>query len=95
LGGGMMIKKEVVEEIGLFDPQFNPKYFEDPDFCFRAIRKGYKIGWCVDYVIEHQKHDLTLSTKDRIYFYGNLKIIQKRYRDMPLPKIFMKGRDNG
>lgn len=85
--GGMMIKREVIEDIGLFDTQFNPKYFEDPDFCFRAIQKGYKIGWCSDAIIEHQKHDLTLSTMERVFFMRNLRIIQNKWRDFPLPKI--------
>jgi GT2 family glycosyltransferase len=93
--GGMMIRREVIEDIGLFDEEFNPKYFEDPDFCFRAIKKGYKIGWCVDKVIEHQKHDLTLSTMERVFFMRNLRIIQKKYRDFPLPKIKNEGNNHG
>lgn len=93
--GGMMIKREVVEDIGLFDVQFNPKYYEDPDFCFRAIQNGYKVGWCVDRVIEHQKHDLTLSSQERVFFMRNLKIIQKKWREFPLPKIVMKRIANG
>jgi GT2 family glycosyltransferase len=43
--GGMMVKKEVVDRLGLFDEQFNPAYFEDPDFNFRAREAGFKIGW--------------------------------------------------
>jgi GT2 family glycosyltransferase len=85
--GGMMIKRKVIEDIGLFDDQFNPKYFEDPDFCFRAIQKGYKIGWCSDKLIEHQKHDLTLSTMERVFFMRNLRIIQNKWIEFPLPKI--------
>jgi GT2 family glycosyltransferase len=93
--GGMMIKKEVVEDISLFDTQFNPKYFEDPDFCFRAIQNGYKVGWCVDKVIEHQKHDLTLSKEERVFFMRNLRIMQDKWREFPLPKVKMKGTSNG
>ncbi len=54
--GGMLIKKAVYEKIGLFDDRFNPAYFEDPDFCFRAIRSGYKIGWCQNCNITHLAH---------------------------------------
>lgn len=32
--GGMMIRREAVENIGMFDEQFNPCYFEDPDYCY-------------------------------------------------------------
>jgi len=93
--GGMMIRRDVVEEIGLFDTKFNPKYFEDPQFCFRAIKNGYKVGWCDGKVIEHQKHDLTLSPKERVFFMRNLRIMQKEWRGFPLPKIKNEGRDNG
>ena len=89
--GGMMIKEELVEDIGGFDTQFNPKYYEDPDFCFRAIQNGYKIGWCSDKLIEHQKHDLTLSNEERVFFMRNLKIIQKKYRNFPLPRLKLEG----
>lgn len=54
--GGMLIKKEVYKKIGLFDERFSPAYFEDPDFCFRAIQAGYKLGWCPDCPIEHLAH---------------------------------------
>lgn len=85
--GGMMIKKEVIDDLGLFDINLDMKYFEDPDFCFRAYNKGYKIGWCKDNVIIHQKHDLTLSKKEKTFFLKNLKVIQNKWREFSLPKI--------
>ena len=54
--GGMLIKKEVYDKIGLFDERFSPAYFEDPDFSFRLIKEGYKLGWCHDCPIEHLAH---------------------------------------
>jgi len=32
--GGMAIRSAVIDKIGLFDEQFNPAFFEDPDFCY-------------------------------------------------------------
>lgn len=54
--GGMLIKKTVLDDIGLFDDRFSPAYFEDPDFCFRAIQAGYKLGWCPECKIDHLAH---------------------------------------
>ena len=54
--GGMMMKKEIPATIGLFDNQFNPCYFEDPDFCFRAFDAGYRIGWNPQAKIVHLAH---------------------------------------
>lgn len=54
--GGMLIKRKVYETIGLFDERFGPAYFEDPDFNFRAIQAGFKIGWCPECPIQHIGH---------------------------------------
>ena len=58
--GGMLIKKSVYDDIGLFDPSYNPAYFEDPDLSIRAFQAGYKLGWCFDCPIVHLGHQ-TLS----------------------------------
>ena len=54
--GGMLLKTEVYNNIGLFDERFNPAYYEDPDLCFRAIKAGYKLGWCHSCPIHHLAH---------------------------------------
>lgn len=38
----MLIKKEVIQTIGLFDERFFI-YYEDSDFCLRARRAGFKV----------------------------------------------------
>ena len=38
----MMFKKEILNDIGNFDENFF-LYFEDTDFCYRAIKKDYKV----------------------------------------------------
>ena len=54
--GGMLIRRYVLEEIGMFDSRFSPAYFEDPDFCFRVLSAGYKIGWNAKPKITHISH---------------------------------------
>ncbi|MBO9474057.1 glycosyltransferase [Shimia sp. R10_1] len=44
-GASMMMRRQVLEEIGLFDERFF-LYFEETDLCLRARRAG----WRVDYV---------------------------------------------
>lgn len=43
-GTSMFIKKQVFEEIGFFDENIF-MYGEDVDFCWRAKKAGFKIGW--------------------------------------------------
>jgi len=54
--GGMMISREVVEKIGYFDDQFNPYYFEDPDYAMRASEEGFSLGWNSKNRIIHLSH---------------------------------------
>lgn len=42
-GAVFLIKKEVIEKIGMFDEGFTPAYFEETDYCARARKVGYKI----------------------------------------------------
>jgi GT2 family glycosyltransferase len=54
--GGMIIRREATDKIGMFDERFNPAYFEDPDFCFKAYDAGFKIGWNCKAKIVHMPH---------------------------------------
>jgi GT2 family glycosyltransferase len=54
--GGCLISRKVTDKIGLYDPRFNPSYFEDPDFCFSAVEAGFKIGWNDKAKITHLPH---------------------------------------
>jgi GT2 family glycosyltransferase len=54
--GGMLVKKEVIDKVGLFDERFNPAYFEDPDFNFRIYDAKFKIGFDSAAKIVHMSH---------------------------------------
>jgi O-antigen biosynthesis protein len=60
--GGSLIKKEVYDNIGLFDDRYGMCYFEDPHFCFEAIKFGYKIGWKYNCPVKHLGHR-TINTQ--------------------------------
>lgn len=49
----MLVKREVLEKIGLLDEQFF-LYFEDVDFCLRAKRAGFKVAVESASVINHE-----------------------------------------
>jgi len=51
-GTAMLIRKNVLEEIGLFDELFF-MYYEDMDFCLRARKAGYKIYYVPAAVVYH------------------------------------------
>lgn len=42
LGAAMLIKKEVIERVGMFDQEFFPAYVEEADLCYRAKLNGFR-----------------------------------------------------
>jgi len=54
-GAAFMIKKELVQKIGLFDEHFSPAYFEETDYCARARLVGYKTVYNPRTTITHYK----------------------------------------
>jgi GT2 family glycosyltransferase len=53
VGFCMLIKKEVIEKIGLLDERFTPGNYEDDDYSFRITKAGFKLLLCRDTFIHH------------------------------------------
>jgi len=53
IGFCMLVKREVIEKIGGFDPRFGLGNFEDDDFCIRAQIAGFKIKIAHDVFVHH------------------------------------------
>ncbi len=52
-GACMIIRKDLIDKIGLFDPDFF-MYFEESDFCWRAWLTGYKVLYFPKTFIYHK-----------------------------------------
>src|SRR3989338_7134224 len=75
----MMVKRKVLETIGLLDERFF-FYFEDVDFCLQAGKKGFKIGVDIDTVICHKLGSSIGRWSKRAIMYNlisNFKFIRK------------------
>lgn len=75
----MLVKRNVFEKIGLFDEQFF-FYFEDVDFCVRAVKAGFYVSVCADAYIYHKLGGSIgrWSNKAILYnLYGNFLFITK------------------
>lgn len=51
-GASMMMRRQVLEQIGLFDEAFF-LYFEETDLCLRARRAGWHVDYVRDSVVTH------------------------------------------
>jgi len=59
----MLIKREVLEKVGGFDPRFGVGNFEDDDYCLRARMAGYRICIADDVFIHHFGHRTFLGNR--------------------------------
>ncbi|MFA5339992.1 MAG: glycosyltransferase family 2 protein, partial [Candidatus Omnitrophota bacterium] len=80
IGFCMLIKKEVVEKIGMFDEIYSPGNFEDTDFSRRAVKAGYKCVMAKGAYVYHVQNTGFKKRKDwDEKFKRNLAIFNKRW----------------
>lgn len=76
----MLIKREAVEKVGLFDEDFGMGYFEETDYSYRAQRAGFKIFRVKSSYVYHREGG---SFKDfpekRLLFEANEKRFFKKW----------------
>jgi len=53
LGCSILIKRELIEQIGGFDEIFSPYLYEDTDFCYRARLNGWLVYYCPNSEVYH------------------------------------------
>lgn len=68
-GCGMLIRRQVFSTIGLFNPGYF-MYYEDADFCRRAIKAGFSIA-CVP--AARMWHKISASTRENVIWQRYLR----------------------
>jgi len=66
-GGFTFIKRKVIEKVGKLDERYFI-YFEDPDWCLRAKRKGFKIAFAPKAKVWHDASS-SLGMESPAFFY--------------------------
>jgi GT2 family glycosyltransferase len=87
-GAFLMVRSAVWKELGGFDERFFPLWFEDVDFCRRAVDRGYRFYYVPDSAAKHTgAHSigqLTLEMR-QVYWYGSLlRYSAKHFRPVGL-----------
>lgn len=81
MGASLLIKKEVLKDIGLFDEKFF-LYAEELDLCRRAKKSGWIISVVNDSFIYHKDSASTKDKKDMFFYLinkSNAYYIKKHY----------------
>jgi GT2 family glycosyltransferase len=66
-GGSGVFRRNIWVELGGMDERlFSPFYWEDIDLCYRAAKRGYKLLWEPEAIVEHN-HESTISRFPKDY----------------------------
>lgn len=88
-GAAMLLSRQVVEVVGMFDEQFF-MYYEDLDYCLRAAQAGFTINIVPDVVAEHLISSSTNSSQRAKYQWAShLKFINKHLFKLAYPTAYL------
>jgi GT2 family glycosyltransferase len=87
-GGGMMVSRKVIEEVGpLYEPFF--LYYEEFDWCTKIKKAGYKIYYQPKSLIYHKESMTTGKSSPLKTFYITRNRILFMRRNAPLPGLMV------
>ncbi|HRQ38136.1 MAG TPA: glycosyltransferase [Chloroflexota bacterium] len=67
-GAALAVRREVLDAIGLMDEAFSPFYYEEVDFCHRAIQAGFRVVYVPTAVATHHESLTMGPMSDRQYY---------------------------
>ncbi|HPZ08938.1 MAG TPA: glycosyltransferase [Candidatus Eremiobacteraeota bacterium] len=75
------IRKEVIDSVGFLDESYGLGMFEDDDYCFRVIEKGYKLA-CLEDVFIYHKGSISFKKYDKLeeLFHNNRKKFEDKFK---------------
>lgn len=88
-GAAMLISRDVVEKVGMFDDRFF-LYYEDLDFCLRATQAGYTIHINPDCVAEHEvSAGSNLFGRTKYQWASHFKFVNKHLFKLVYPTAYL------
>ena len=82
ISAAWLMKRALIEDIGLLDEAFSPVQYEDLDFCYRARAAGWQVWTAPDVEIYHFEHTTTAGSDDINFGYVTAKngvLFKKRW----------------
>lgn len=80
-GAALIVRRDLFEELGGFDDQFSPGYYEDTDLCFSIRDLGYRVVYQPSSVVIHSE-GLTSGT--------DINTGMKKYQEINKKKFLRK-----
>lgn len=87
-GAAMLISRDLLEKIGLLDERFF-LYFEDLDFCLRALSAGYTVHINPEVIAEHEvSAGSSLLARTKYQWVSHLKFVNKHLFKLVYPTAY-------
>lgn len=88
-GAAMLISREVIDKIGMFDERFF-LYFEDLDFCLRATAEGFTVLINPDVVAQHAVSSGTSAfARTKYQWISHFKFVTKHLFRLVYPTAYL------
>lgn len=82
-GAFFMVRRDIWEKLGGLDERFHPVWFEDVDFCRRALDAGYKIQYEPAAIAAHEGgHSVSRLPSTRRAWYWYLSLLKYAEKHM-------------
>jgi len=91
-GSFMMLRREVYEKVGGFDPDFF-MYGEDLDFCYRTKMSGFKVYYFHDTEIIHYKGESTKRSsmdETKVFYQAMHLFVQKHFSSSAIVVLLLR-----
>lgn len=86
-GAFLMTRRDVWDQLGGFDQDFHPVWFEDVDFCLRATQRGYRIKYLpqirAEHLGGHSVRKLSRADMEQYWYVSLLTYAVKHFRPWP------------
>jgi glycosyltransferase involved in cell wall biosynthesis len=87
----LVLRSDVLKQLGGFDPAYKPAYFEETDLCIRLHQAGYKVMYDPAIMITHQEYssgdaaiaNVMMAQNHPIFRRKNLDFLRTKYPRNP------------
>lgn len=75
----LVVRREALDDIGVYDEAFGRGYGEESDWCMRARSRGWRVVGCEDTFVYHRGKVTFKSYKDETFRQGNYQLFMERW----------------
>ena len=80
-GAFLMLRSDIVRALGGFDDDYRPAYYEEADLCVRLRKRGFKVMYDPDVVVQHFEYGSADATASQRLMARNHRIFISKHMD--------------